>query len=494
LKQASAISDASSSSSNSDVTEPASASSSSASSDSLPCYPTVTSSTLSYKEIALLGHARTSLHKVLASRPMLVARLEAVLREEAEAGEIEAAEKEARPNPVLSLADLPADLLVCVADHTRTEDLPNFGRVCKAWRDVSTSFNLFARRQLCCFHTKCCFGGDGVVLGVGLNLELRSDGCLKEVASPFDLMSEAAFSEDRVRLSVWKLPFTHFLPLAISAQHFQKAIPYLERVTKQAFGQQAKTTDLFELLAAAMNSMVVHLFQSTHDGLPPLHASEVALDGYCGFHHLLLSAANRWPAIRAEADRRVKCFLSTEGGRHKSSTPCLGRLLVALTLSSKGWSALCYPFLREALARNVLWVLRKKPFLETTSPQRASQTFEASLTSQRLIAFQIFFLNLVGRPAGTTGPEDVLAGYERRLGRPTSMQRSQLQGMAKHILELSTWTEFFVLVGANRPDSTTLHSLLIDAIASSAAKGYHQPRVQSRRGGAGGGGVRRGRP
>jgi len=177
----------------------------------------------------------------------------------------------------------------------------------------------------------------------------------------------------------------------------------------------------------------------------------------------------------------MKAFLASDRGRDKSATPDLGRLLICLTLSSKGWHALRYPFLQEMLARNVRWVLQKKRWLGTTSPPhapspraRASATFEASLTSLRLVAFQIAFMNQVGRPAGSTGPSDVLAGYVRRLGRPTQIQRERLQATAKRTLQLGGWSEFFALVGAQVPDPVMLHELLVGAVASSAKKGYHR--------------------
>jgi len=441
----------------------------------------------SYKETAMRGLSRTKLPRLLASRATLAAKLETLWREVKEAdaaaaGQPQREERLANPTAIGSLADLPADVLLAIADLVRTEDLPSFGRVCSSWRDVSLRFNLFARRQLCCFHTKERFGSPGVVLGVGLALEFHRSGELKEVSSAFDLMSEGAFSQDATRLSVWKATFTHFLPLAISASHFETTIPYLEAITKQAFGPAAKTTHLLDLLAASMNSMVVQLFlKQADDQPPPLHASEVALDGYCGFHHLLLSAAHRWPHIRAEAERRVTAFVGSERCRDKSNTADLGRLLICLTLSSKGWNdALCYPFLREMLARNVRWVLQKKPSLENPSLERAKHTFEASLTSLRLVAFQVLFLHLVGRPSGTSGPHDVLAGYERRLGRPTGKQRATLQDMAKRTLKLSSWAQFFTLVGANVPSGETLQELLVGSIASSAAKGYHRVGARAR--------------
>ena len=106
--------------------------------------------------------------------------------------------------------------------------------------------------------------------------------------------------------SVWKAPFSCFLPLALEPAHFERAIPALRRAAQQAFGEAAATTTLLDLLAAAMNSMVVDLFKCCEEAAPPLHASEAALEGYCALHQLLLCSAHRWPEISAEAYRRVR--------------------------------------------------------------------------------------------------------------------------------------------------------------------------------------------
>jgi hypothetical protein len=50
--------------------------------------------------------------------------------------------------------------------------------------------------------------------------------------------------------------------------------------------------------------------------------------------------------------------------------------------------------------------------------------------------------------------------------------------MAKRTLKLSSYGEFFALVGANVPDMTVLNELLVDAVASSAAKGYHRATLK----------------
>ena len=134
----------------------------------------------------------------------------------------------------------------------------------------------------------------------------------------------------------------------------------------------------------------------------------------------------------------------------------------------------------EMLARNVRWVLQLDPQLgdrrAAVSPAaRAARWFDASRTSKRLVAFQIFFLRAVGRPAGASGPADVLAGYERRLGRPTPSQRALMQATAKKMLALGGWQEFFELVGAEAPAPPRLNQLLLHAVDVSARRRYHHP-------------------
>ena len=203
-------------------------------------------------------------------------------------------------------------------------------------------------------------------------------GTLRDVRVALDLLSEEAFTVDAVRTSVWKAPFSGFLPLALEPAHFERAVPALRRAAQHAFGEGAtvrparparssrgtpgcqcflcaptctpsplcsraaadvpQTTQLLDLLAAAMNSMVVALFRSCEGAAAPqLHASEAALDGYCALHHLLLRCAQRWPEIGAEAYRRVRGFVDHEHARRKASSPDLGRLLVCLTLAGRGW-------------------------------------------------------------------------------------------------------------------------------------------------------------
>ena len=71
-------------------------------------------------------------------------------------------------------------------------------------------------------------GFQGNVLGVGVNLEYYPGGEgvhdeLAYIETTLDLLGVAAFMELGVRRSVWKLPFTHWLPLYIHPSHGERA-------------------------------------------------------------------------------------------------------------------------------------------------------------------------------------------------------------------------------------------------------------------------------
>ena len=102
--------------------------------------------------------------------------------------------------------------------------------------------------------------------------------------------------------------------------------------------------------------------------------------------------------------------------------------------------------------------------------------------------FQVHFLRHIGRPTGTTGSNDVLERYEKRLGRPTTGQKEALQRACKEILAVRTWPEFFARVQTQVPSKPKLISMLEGAITNSGRKGYHhRSRSSGGRGFAGGG-------
>lgn len=370
--------------------------------------------------------------------------------------------------------------------------------VCRRWRQVIITHNLLERRQICCFHSKVTLDDDNAILGVGIKITSFRDNragqmvSLKDASSPLDILSMEAFDQQGVRTGVWgKEQFDSFLPLIFNAGNGQRVTPEIKRrvfeimkavpapsyVIRVGDGTGFQPHMMFQLVSTLMNTMIVQLMKDVPRTGIQRHASEAALEGYCAFHHMLLHFANIYPVMRDMANRQVDRFVRDPQQRLKKNTPNLGNLLVCLTLSNRGWQAMSKPFLLETFDRNVRWNLALYPSLAKPwcDPQyRINKTFEASLTSLRLLMFQVYFTKHLGRPAGTKGPDDVLKRYSQRLGRPTTAQKENLQQACKDILEVDTWTGFFERCDIPLPPREELVQILQQAVTNSLNNGYHK--------------------
>lgn len=332
-------------------------------------------------------------------------------------------------------------------------------------------------------------------MGFGLSVKYYGDGkTLKEATSSLDLLSWQAFNDENVRAGVWggeNEAFDHFLPLVFNKRHAAKAAPVMEKTifaimnTCQLPGlknsgsrhSQFCPQMAFQLLAVLMNSMVVRLMDSSSSQVYR-HASETALEGYCAFHYSLLYFAKIYPSLIDLANNQIGSFIKCEEARLKRNTPNLGLLLVSLTLSQKGWDSLMKPLVMEVFDRNVRWNLQKDPSLGNhylPDADRLDRAFVATKTSLRLLMFQVYFMSMIGRPTGSSGPFDVLDHYEKRLGKPTTAQKEDLLMNAKEILAVKTWHEFFLRLGGGVPTWQRLVDILKQAVENSKRKGYHKP-------------------
>jgi len=398
------------------------------------------------------------------------------------------------------------------------KELLTVRNVCCQWRRIVVTYNLFDRTQIKCFHSKATLNDPiETILGFGVSVQYYGGGgdettALKEATSPLDLLSWHAFHVEQVRTGVWggaDAAFDYFLPLVFNKHHAAKALPVMEETIvrimrlckvpgeKTSSGITAARTRFFrphmafQLLTVLMNSMVVRLMKSSSTPQEVhSHTSEKALEGYCAFHHLLLFFAEQYPCLIDIANTQIDSFRNNEAARLKINTPNLGLLLVSLTLSNNDWGAIMKPFVMETLERNVRWNFQKDPGLRDKflgDDRRLDRTFGVSITSLRLLMFQVYFISTIGRPSGTSGPFDVLHRYEKRLGKPTTAQKEDLLMNAKKILAVCTWNEFFVRIGGTVPTKDRLIGILKYAITSSERKGYHKPSRTNTRGNPGGG-------
>lgn len=135
-------------------------------------------------------------------------------------------------------------------------------------------------------------------------------------------------------------------------------------------------------------------------------ASKKAVEAYFAFFHLLLCLATENAEIIKAANKIVNHFLT--GPHTKKQFPDLGHLLVAGLVSDDGLTQpLIFRIIKEAILRNVVWMLDSKgadlaelAYLEpsTISEYRLVKSFEASRTSYRLLMFLKLFSSSARQP------------------------------------------------------------------------------------------------
>ncbi len=360
------------------------------------------------------------------------------------------------------LLELPAESLLHILQYLQhRNDLLAAANASAALGVIVREYCLLERRQsVICFHSKRTHEED--VLGVGISLEhFPGQARIKAINTSLDVLSLRAFTQDRVRLSVWKEPFDLFLPLVIGPDHFGRArahiLDTLARIENEGGGftgrlpqwthdptEQARM--LLAVLPKLMNSFVVSLMNNKSNStsstsrviLPRTNNSQVlserALEGYCSFHHMLLTfgtpidrtpfcasatlgcrtklwsfrlaAARENPEVERMANEAVDKFLASPAFRSKAHTPDLGEWLVNLTLSTAGWEDVAEQFLGELFVRNVRWILQDAPHLAHIHTGRdggqsalmIDDAFTCTLVSRRLVMFQVYFLKNIGRP------------------------------------------------------------------------------------------------
>ncbi|ELR11964.1 Ubiquitinconjugating enzyme subfamily protein [Acanthamoeba castellanii str. Neff] len=401
---------------------------------------------------------------------------------------------------VVSVARAWLDSFACAAcGHTSAQPQPPLP-------EVDAFYCLLERRQsVICFHSKRTHEED--VLGVGISLEhFPGQARIKAINTSLDVLSLRAFTQDRVRLSVWKEPFRLFLPLVIGPDHFGRArehiLDTLSRIENEGGGFTGRlpqwTRDpidqarmLLAVLPKLMNSFVVSLMNnnsncSTARGFGPRTnnsqvLSERALEGYCSFHHMLLTFARENPEVERMANEAVDKFLASPAFRSKAHTPDLGEWLVNLTLSTAGWEGVAEQFLGELFVRNVRWILQDAPHLAHIHTGRGGgqsalmidDSFTCTLVSRRLVMFQVYFLKNIGRPNNQSW-RDSLTTYHRTMGRPTHSMKAHLHAASKAIMAVASWDEYFDRIWMPRMSGPQLTARLGSAIAESAARNYHR--------------------
>merc|ERR1712096_395025 len=114
-----------------------------------------------------------------------------------------------------------------------------------------------------------------------------------------------------------------------------------------------------------------------------LHLSTKALEGYMGFHHLLLSILRQYPRLQESVERKIARFVKDEDARTKKGCPNIGEFLCLFAVSRKyTWDDVSCEVLKETLDRNASWAIDKFPVLARSgisAESRLEKSFRASI-------------------------------------------------------------------------------------------------------------------
>lgn len=406
---------------------------------------------------------------------------------------------------------LPNELLLQICNWLDDEELFLFARSWSRIGKVITTHNVIRTRELQCFCLKEGFGN--TELGIGVNV--RGRGKQRILESEFDLLSLNAFSIHNVRRSVQGLEFTYWLPIPLTEKHWNKVEGDVEhRLTLiQAAAElppetlrcgthvpvnviyhfmndivvklNKQTDEVLTSTSSSHNSLISLINQSTglDRGLKSTlkHASEKAIDSYFNLFHLLLCLIESYPGIIDNANQQIQEFLN--GATSKAVIPNLGHLLIALLISSSHvTTSLLQLIVKEAITRNVVWMLNSKPELaylecDEVSHYRLHHTYCASKTSYRLLMFLNLFRTTV-RPDHTKSPASLRQELFDRYGAPPSGTAAQFAKKVKEYHGIDSFPAFLLAMGLEAPQAKVFTTWLRQSVQDSMDKGYSAWAVQ----------------
>jgi ubiquitin-protein ligase len=392
------------------------------------------------------------------------------------------------------LFTLPDEVVLLVFATLETRDILAFTDAVPSIKSMVYSYDFIRIRELQCFCLKKSFMEAKLGVGVSVNTISRRP----IFRSEFDLLSQEAFYQHNVRRSIQGVAFDKWLPLPLSRRHWNQvktnAVACVQGIHSHANMENRKPEDYIDVLYYFMNNIVVQFSADAEKGYHRAdarstlsHASEKAVEAYFGLYHLLLCLATEDAAIVTEANRIISSF--TAGPRSKTQFPDLGHVLVAALITDCGLTEdLTFLIIREAILRNVVWMLDAKgaghaelAYLEPSpiSKYRLHYTFAASPTSYRLLMFLKLFSS-AARPPNKSLVEIRDALFETH-GAPPQGTSATMAQRIRQIRDINSFPGFLTAMRIkDLPSGSVFSGYLRRTITDSVAAGYSSmPMSQS---------------
>lgn len=378
---------------------------------------------------------------------------------------------------------LPDEILLMIFSELSDQDLRAVAKVFPVTNEILNSYDFIRVRELQCF----CLKENFMKVKLGVGVHIHSRGREGTFESEFDLLSQQAFRDYEIRMSVQGLGFEYWLPLPISRRHWRSVQTDVSSSLRElAYAANLKGMSDINVIYHFMNDIVVKFSQEAekcfdYDSRSTLtHASEKAVESYFALFHLLLCLATENPAIIHAANMKVHSFLA--GRTSKSSCPSLGHLLVAALICDDGMTEqLRLAIIKEAVLRNVVWMLDPKganiPELAYLEPSAISEyrlrcTFQASKTSYRLLMFLNLFYK-TARGAKATSLTNLRDEIFDAHGAPPRGTAEFMAAAIRKIKDADSFPPFFVEMGVREmPSKENFTSFLRRMVTESVRMGY----------------------
>ncbi|GAB5366291.1 hypothetical protein AAMO2058_001131400 [Amorphochlora amoebiformis] len=387
------------------------------------------------------------------------------------------------------------------------------------WHKAYKLSNLGIINQFRCFHSKRTFYDNviGVPLETTVNPRLRR---IDYISPTMDLLSHRSFCSksrggDAIRVTHYGVRFEHWLPLFLTAGHFDRALPILKHqfVTlcqhwgdsndhPDYRGRDRRRTHVTRVTRRPVRFdplMVLDVIPKTMTTFAVLladqgiKACDKALNGFMHIHRLFLALAQKFPEIQVEADKRIFQFLKSEENRHKNKVRSLGDWLPLLCISDRfKWRIVWRHFLSETFDRSILWLGKHDPSLARIPPKDSARFLKTPPTDSalspsetrhleksadamrvrlRVTMFFVYFLKMFC--TGTT--KEQAFRYDRYFGDKVPHgvpSTDEMKVAIRKRLEIKSWDQIFASIGAAFPGERKVLDILTASIKNSYRRGY----------------------
>ena len=340
-----------------------------------------------------------------------------------------------------------------------------------------------AIEETVCFFSKQSFlAPDTATLGFGISYQRNfRNGKIHKLTTTMDVISLNAFRKWEINYAVndRTTKFSHWIPLYINAEHGKRAMHLAPRclgIICSESHRDFKPEMVVDILPKLLGEFVTQIAKTGVAG------AVRALKSYSLIHQLFLQLIERYPQISELVAKQVKDFVENPAVRTKDNISNISDFLGLLSVvEGVNYPEVFNAVVEEVNIRNVLWIIKKFPELDKSTPDakldkdRIEKSFQASKPGLETIIFHKFFLENVAHPKGQTNAQ-MREFYEKTLGRPTNEQIENIQVEHKQITSVPDYEEVYRRLGITYPDHDGFLNSLLSDVEKSSKNSYHGKR------------------